>query len=75
MHVRSSSGYNGSPNGGYSGGIHNHGYNGATNVGGYRGTLTSAGSSQESPESNVDGRELTEFERENLLFLKDLDNR
>ena len=42
--------------------------------GGYRGTLTSAGSSEASPDSQTDGRELTEFEKENLLFLKDLDN-
>ncbi|KAF2347619.1 hypothetical protein FHG87_021624 [Trinorchestia longiramus] len=41
---------------------------------GYRGTLTSAGSSDVSPDSQTDGRELTEFEKENLLFLKDLDN-
>lgn len=43
-------------------------------LGGYRGTLTSAGSSDASPDSQTDGRELTEFEKENLLFLKDLDN-
>ena len=43
-------------------------------TGGYRGTLTSAGSSEASPDSQQDGRELTEFEKENLLFIKDLDN-